>query len=63
MLCCTMIVKNESPLRLIRLDRQLSDRVRDKARRERVGDGYRDSIEAAIRSFLTRNMHPKRQAS
>ena len=58
-----MVVKNESPVPLIRLDPQLSDRVRDKARRERLGDGYRNTVEAAMRSFLPRKMPPKRQAS
>ena len=51
--------KQESPIRLIKLDRQLTVRVRDKARRERVGDGYRDSAEFAMRFYLKRRLKRK----
>ena len=55
-----MRVKKRIPFRMQRLDRDLTDRVRDKARRQKVGDGYRDSVEFAMRFYLN---NKKRGAS
>lgn len=47
-------LKSLRPIRLVKIDRELTEQVRAKARRNSPpsGDGHRDSIEFACRAFL-----------